>query len=237
MEPLPRNNHVFVDCENIHQIDPTHIGAKTVKFHFLFGANQKKLDLDAVEKINKHAGSVELIRLASTGPNALDFILSYHLGRIAITDPLAYFHIVSKDKGYRPLIDHLKQNGLIAILHEDFSTLTFSARAKSATPPSPAAKPKPLPSPPHQKTASPKTETSLENGLKLARKCLKSSTPLTEAALIMDLASHLNLPAGNPTIQAIITRLQKDGYLKIDAAKEVAYHFQPKPAPAASTHA
>lgn len=214
MESTPRNNHVFVDCENIHQIDPTHIGTKTVKFHFLFGVNQKKLDMDAVEKISKHAESIALIRLASTGRNALDFILSYHVGRTAIADPLAYFHIVSKDTGYDPLIDHLKQNGIRASRHDDFSTLTFSFPKKSAAPLKPATIPQPVPAPPRQKASPPKAKPPLEDCLNRARKHLKSSGPTTEPALIKDLSKHLNLPTDNPTIQDIITRLQQDGYLK-----------------------
>lgn len=123
-------NHVLVDFENVHQIDLSVIGAKSVFFTLLIGAKQKRLDTELVEKLMVHAASVELVRLTSSGKNALDFALAYHLGRVTITDPSAYFHIISKDKGFDPLIEQMKARGLRALRHDDFSTLTFTFRPK-----------------------------------------------------------------------------------------------------------
>ena len=41
-------NHVFVDFENVHQIDLSIIGAKSVYFTLLIGARQKKVDAELV---------------------------------------------------------------------------------------------------------------------------------------------------------------------------------------------
>ena len=38
--------------------------------------------------------------------------LRYHLGRLAVGEPEAYFHIISLDKGYDPLVEHLKAHGV-----------------------------------------------------------------------------------------------------------------------------
>ena len=119
-------NHVFVDFENVHQIDLSIIGAKSVYFTLLIGARQKKVDAELVEKLMEHASSVQLIRLTSSGKNALDFALAYHVGRAVMTDPTAYFHIVSKDKGFDPLIEQMKSRHLRVHRHDDFSRLTFS---------------------------------------------------------------------------------------------------------------
>jgi hypothetical protein len=123
-------NHVFVDFENVHQIDLSVIGAKSVYFTLLLGAQQKRLDAELVEKLMEHATSVQLIRLTSSGKNALDFALAYHVGRAVMTDPTAYFHIVSKDKGFDPLIEYMKSRHLRVNRHDDFSKLTFSFRPK-----------------------------------------------------------------------------------------------------------
>ena len=40
--------------------------------------------------------------------SALDFHIAYYLGKLSAAHPDAYFHIVSKDKGFDPLIKHLK---------------------------------------------------------------------------------------------------------------------------------
>ena len=103
----PPTNHVFVDFENVPEVDASIIGLKAVNFTLLLGANQKKLDAALVEKLMEHSASVQLVRLTSSSKNAVDFALAYYLGRAVLADPTAYFHLVSKDKGYDPLIEHL----------------------------------------------------------------------------------------------------------------------------------
>lgn len=73
-------NHVFVDFENVHQVDLAVIGAKAVTLTILVGAKQTKLDADLVIKLIEHAASVQLIRLTASDKNAVDFALSYYLG-------------------------------------------------------------------------------------------------------------------------------------------------------------
>src|SRR5882724_12184308 len=104
----PPVNHVFVDFENVHKVDLAVIGSKAVSFTLLVGARQTKLDASLVEKLFEHAVSVQLVRLASAGKNALDFTLAYYVGRAVAADPTGFFHIVSKDAGYDPLIEHLR---------------------------------------------------------------------------------------------------------------------------------
>ncbi len=48
-------NHVFVDFENVHQVDLTLIGAKAVSFTLMAGPKQTKLDSDLVEKLMAHS--------------------------------------------------------------------------------------------------------------------------------------------------------------------------------------
>src|SRR6266567_1781434 len=132
-----RVNHVFVDFENVHEIDLAIIGSKAVSFTLLVGPRQTKLDVSLVEKLFEHAVSVELVRLTSAGRNALDFTLAYYVGRSVAADPTGYFHIVSKDAGYDPLIEHLRSRHISARRHNSFTTLTFAAPAKPTTPGSP----------------------------------------------------------------------------------------------------
>jgi hypothetical protein len=95
-------NHVFVDFENVHEVDPALIGAKSVSLTFLLGARQTKLDAALVEKLMEHAASVQRVRLTTSGRNALDFALAYYVGRAVMTDPTSHFHIVSGDTGFAP---------------------------------------------------------------------------------------------------------------------------------------
>ncbi len=128
----PPMNHVFVDFENVHHVDLAVIGVKVVSLTILVGAKQTKLDTDLVVKLFEHAASVQLIRLTASDKNAVDFALTYYLGRAVLTDPTAYFHIVSKDTGYDPLIEHLLSRHVRVRRHKDFTTLTFAAPPKAA---------------------------------------------------------------------------------------------------------
>ncbi|MDO4642879.1 MAG: PIN domain-containing protein, partial [Cardiobacteriaceae bacterium] len=57
---------------------------------------------------------VHFVRLEKAGKNALDFYLSYYLGRITEQDKQAYICILSRDGGYDVLVEHLKENRLCA---------------------------------------------------------------------------------------------------------------------------
>ena len=104
----PPVNHVFVDFENVPEIDLKVISSKTVHLMLLLGPRQTKLDVALVEKLLQHAATVELVRLASAGRNAVDFTLAYYLGRAVAADPTGHFQIFSKDTGYDPLVEHLR---------------------------------------------------------------------------------------------------------------------------------
>jgi hypothetical protein len=102
-------NHVFVDFENVYQVDLSLIGAKAVSFTLVIGANQTKLNTDLVERLVEHASCVKLVRMKSSAKDAVDFALAFYLGQAALAEPGCYFHIISKDSGYDPLIDHLRE--------------------------------------------------------------------------------------------------------------------------------
>ena len=50
--------------------------------------------------------------MAGNGSNALDFYIACQLGRILETAPKIYCIVLSKDKGYDPLLRHLNRSGL-----------------------------------------------------------------------------------------------------------------------------
>jgi hypothetical protein len=48
------------------------------------------------------------IKISGNGQNALDFHIAYYVGQLSMQDPDGYFHIISKDTGFDPLIKHLR---------------------------------------------------------------------------------------------------------------------------------
>jgi hypothetical protein len=218
----PPVNHVFVDYENVHAVDPTIVGSKMVHVSLLLGAKRTKLDATVVEKLMQHVATVEMIRLTSPGRNALDFALAYYLGRAVLADPGGYFHIVSKDKGYDALIEHLRSKHIFARRHEDFTTLRFSATGKpsAATPPVAAFAAKP--------SATPKTPASLgELETRVLEYLRKPTTkrPRTENKLVSHLISHLGKKVTEAEVLRLVEMLSQAGKLAIGDKGRVTYYL------------
>jgi hypothetical protein len=57
---------------------------------------------------------VTLVPRSGSGPNALDFHLSFYLGYVAAKHPLAELVVVANDKGYDPMIAHARLLGFTA---------------------------------------------------------------------------------------------------------------------------
>jgi hypothetical protein len=129
-QPQLPMNHVFVDFENVKKVDVEVIGRRNVTVHLFLGPENKKLDVGVVEKLVEHAQGVRMVRSPSAGPNALDFVLAYHLGQAVLAEPKACFHLVSGDTGFDSLVAFLEIRKVKIWRHKDWSTLTFQAPVK-----------------------------------------------------------------------------------------------------------
>lgn len=239
----PPMNHVFVDFENVHQVDLSLIGAKSVSFTLMVGPKQTKLDSDLVEKLMAHSASVHLVKLKSSGKNALDFALAYYLGRAALADPTAYFHIVSKDGGFDPLVEHLRSRHIHVYRHASCEELTFTWPGKKLPVIEPIVE-KPVVKKVAAKKVAKKVATKIA-AKKVAKKAVDKIDPVEtwkervlkdfkahpmaqpkkRKALIAKIANLINKRADGPEVQAVISRMVKDGKLKFDENDVPEYHL------------
>lgn len=132
MEHSKRTNYIFVDFENTQVVDLMLIQDKPVVVVLLLGEKQKHLPVTLVQQALEFPEKVRL-EISVSGKNALDFILAYHLGQCVQQDPAGYFHIVSKDKGFDPLIAHLKQQKISAARHDEFSSIPLLVNHQQTT--------------------------------------------------------------------------------------------------------
>lgn len=109
-----KKNYVLIDYENVQ---PAAVEALVADhFHVLVfvGANQTKVTYEIASSLQKLGERATYIKISGNGSNALDFHLAYYIGRLAVQEPDAYFHIVSKDTGFDPLLQHLKSQKILA---------------------------------------------------------------------------------------------------------------------------
>jgi hypothetical protein len=213
-------NHVFLDFENVHEIDLAAIGSKAVSFTLLLGPHQTKLDVAIVEKLMEHANSVKLVRLNSAGRNALDFTLAYYIGRAVSSDPTGFFYIIAKDTGYDPLVEHLKKNHIHASRHDDFAGLPFLAAVQRSV----VAKPKAGP-----KAKAPHAVLD-ELFVRVVEHLRKNSSnrPRTKTRLVSNLLARFPKEISELDIGGIIDRLCKVGHISIDAKGATTYQLEKK---------
>lgn len=208
-------NHLFVDLENVKSIDASVIGGKHLRLHVFLGPQNKKLDVEVVEKLLENAQAVQLIRIATVGRNALDFVLAYHLGQAVLADPKGYFHIVSKDAGFDALVDLLKSRHVKVKRHADWSTLHFQSTPKpAAAVVAPAEVPKPAFSEAAQKL--------LEN----LRKNLKGR-PKKEKTLIAHAMNYTgkDKPDAEAKAVKVVGELKKGKLIAVDEKGAVTYQM------------
>ena len=120
---MNRINYVFVDFENVQEIDLDRIANKPAKIALILGQRQKSLPIALVRLIQKYPQQVRLVETVLDGKNALDFVLSYEIGVESERDPTGYFHILSRDKGFDALIKHLKDKDVRAARHTAFNEI------------------------------------------------------------------------------------------------------------------
>jgi len=102
---------LLVDFENVQQIDLARLDDS---FHIVIfvGAVQKSIPIDLVTQAQKLGSRIEWLRMDAVGSNALDFFIACHLGRVLERSLKQECIVLSKDKGFDPLLRHLNKLGL-----------------------------------------------------------------------------------------------------------------------------
>lgn len=102
---------LLVDFENVQQVNLSRLGDITKVIIFV-GASQKAVPIELVTSAQKLGARVEWQKVEGNGSNALDFHIACHLGRVLETSPQLHCIVLSKDKGFDPLLRHLNKTGL-----------------------------------------------------------------------------------------------------------------------------
>lgn len=101
-------NYVLIDFENVQPKNLEILKVHKFKIFVFIGANQTKIPFEFASVLQEFGTDACYIKISGNGKNSLDFHIAYYLGQLSINDPKGYFHVISKDTGFDPLIEHLK---------------------------------------------------------------------------------------------------------------------------------
>lgn len=102
---------LLVDFENVQQVDLSRLD-DNVNVVIFVGASQKSVPIELVTCAQKLGDRVEWQRVEGNGSDALDFFIACQLGRVIEKSPSLHCIVLSKDKGFDPLLRYLNKNGL-----------------------------------------------------------------------------------------------------------------------------
>jgi PIN domain len=103
---------LFIDYENVTQVKLSSLQQPHLKIFIFVGCAQAKIPFELVREAHQLGDSVEWIGVEGTGPNALDFHIVFYLGQISLRSPSSKYIILSRDRGFDPLIQHLAKSGI-----------------------------------------------------------------------------------------------------------------------------
>lgn len=126
------SHYVFVDFENISELDLKLLEGRPVHVTLMLGKSHTRLAVGLVEDLHRAGAQVALVRLAGSGRNALDLTLSCYLGKAVQQFPEAQFSILSGDKDFDPLVEHLMLAGVKVQRTERFKDLPFFPRSRKS---------------------------------------------------------------------------------------------------------
>ena len=134
-------NYVLIDLENIQPEHLSVLAGQNFKALVFVGQNQSKISFDLVSAVQHLGKNAEYIKIQGNGPNALDFHIAFYIGQFSAENSDSHFHIISKDKGFDPLVKHLESKKIQVHRHKAISEIPLPkpAKAKKASQGSKAA--------------------------------------------------------------------------------------------------
>ncbi len=211
---------LLVDYENIGKIELGEIPAG-VLVPFFFGASQKSVPKEFLKAALNLRERFVAIDIEGQGKNALDFHIAYYLGEYLTRSPESACIILSKDKGFDPLVKHLVGRGFAVRRAHSLREAYPAAGTESRRPPAegrraPAAS---------QRPAAVSAPASVpEKALQWLSGSARTRRPRTRKALAAHLYSHFSKKIPEHDIQVLIDHLIAAGQLSETSGK-ISYQF------------
>ncbi len=112
-----KNNYILIDYENLQPAVAEVLAQPIFKVWVFVGAQQNKVKFDLVDLLQRKGGDARVIKMTSSGRNALDFHMAFYLGELASKEPSSFFHVITGDGDLDRLLEHLRERGIEAYRH------------------------------------------------------------------------------------------------------------------------
>jgi hypothetical protein len=192
-----RTNVVLIDFESVQPESIEELNHEHFQVLVFCGANQTRVPFDLASSLQRFGPRAQYIKIAGSGPNALDFHIAYYIGRLAVGEPEAFFHIISRDKGFDPLIQHLKAHKILSMRSDSISDIPI---LKNGVPLSPAER----------------AETFIAKF-----RNPKVTKPRTEKTMSSAIKAHFRPTIDDSEVAPVLSAMVATGFIAIDAGKIV----------------
>ncbi|KKW68682.1 hypothetical protein AAV94_03940 [Lampropedia cohaerens] len=118
-----RNNYVLIDYENVQPDMSALRDLHQYRVLVFVGANQPRIAVSAAAQLQPLGERARYVQINGSGRNALDFHIAFYVGKLSAAEPDAYFHVISKDSGFDPLIAHLREQRIHAQRSESVAAI------------------------------------------------------------------------------------------------------------------
>ena len=196
---MKKTNYVLIDYESVQPSQLELLNRDGFVAYVFVGKAQTKLSFETVSAIQDLGERAKYVKISGAGPNALDFHIAFYIGQISATDPEAFFHIISKDKGFDPLIEHLREQKVFSVRSETIGEIPIIRASTAKTP-------------------------KERMGFVVNRLKSGNSKPRTLATLRSAIDAILYKQVSEPDVQAIIDQMIKAG-LVIVKDEKVSFKF------------
>jgi hypothetical protein len=215
--PYVHKSILLVDYENVGNVELAAIPTN-VHVPFFFGASQRSVPTDFMKAALRLGDRFVPIDIEGQGTNALDFHIAYYLGEFLSTERESTCVILSKDKGFDPLVKHLQRRGFnVRRVCSIVDAFPDSTECPVATAAHRVQKRSPVNS-----TATP--VASWELALSWLRGMQARVRPRKRKSLIAHLRTHFGSNLAEPELQQLVDRLITEKKLS-EVNGVLAYHL------------
>lgn len=206
-----KTNYVLIDYENVQVKTLERLREEHFRIYVFLGPSNTKLHKDLVLAMHEFGDRAQYIELDVSARDALDFHLAYYLGKLSTADPQGFFHVISKDTGFDPLLRHLKANKILSARSESIDAMPCFAKAVGI-----GESPEPPPSRPPSPVTEPDALMKLVLDDLTKRKAAK---PRTAKTLKNTMQARCGSDVSAEQVEALYAALVERRYVRVDGTK------------------